>query len=211
MISLEERKGFIETQSWYQTIEFDEGISSKGCGWCGDPAWNNIVKLLPERLDGMRILDLGCNAGIFCVRSSLLGASECIGIDSNDWKKNVDYLKQALFVKQFFENKYDRKLNISFIKEKIEDYLQRTDIGIFDYCYAIASLYYTANPDFVIECLSRVCKNVIARIRDASRIEMLTKLFEKYSFKLVDVFQERWWEKLNQPTDDFYLYHYVRR
>ena len=112
---------FIRENSWYQTIEFTLDVSSRGCKWCGDPAWQNIKKFLPSSLEGKRVLDLGCNAGIFCVRSALLGADECIGVDCNDWRKDANYLEQAEFVKEFFEKKHNRKMNIRYIEGRMED------------------------------------------------------------------------------------------
>ena len=207
--TMETSREIISKISWYQTIEFEEGVISNGCKWCGDPAWQNIKKFLPSSLEGKRILDLGCNAGIFCVRSALMEAKECVGIDCNDWRKDSNYLEQAEFVKAFFEKKHNRKLNIRYIEGRMENILQE-DNGIFDYCFAIASLYYTNKSEDVVKRISEICKNVIVRLRDKPRIEAFTQLFEKYGYKLVEVLQEKWWEKLNIQTDDFYLYHYAR-
>ena len=197
-------------QGWYQTIELEPGLTTHGCLYCGDPAWKNIQIFLPPSLKGMRILDLGCNAGIFCVRSALRGARECIGIDSNDWKEDTDYLRQARFVKEHFENYLGKQLPIRYIEGRMEEVLKR-DLGKFDYCYAIASLYYTTDPEYVVQRISEISENVIVRLRDENRIRRFTELFEKFGYKMLASMQERWWEVLNIPTDDFYLYHYARK
>jgi 2-polyprenyl-3-methyl-5-hydroxy-6-metoxy-1,4-benzoquinol methylase len=197
----------INSYSWYQTVDFNDGVKSKGIAYCGDPAWGNIKTFLPDNLNNKRVLDLGCNAGVFCIRSILMGASECIGIDSNDWKKD-DYLGQAKFVKEYFEKKHNKIFNINYIKGRMEDVLKQ-DLGKFDYCYAIASLYYSSEPEFVVKRLSEICSNAIVRLRDADRIERFTSLFVKYGFVLRSSVQEKWYEKLNTKTDDFYMYHYV--
>jgi len=51
---------------WYQTINFDGIISTKGGPYrnveAGERGWKNFSKLIPNSLEGMKVLDLGCNA-----------------------------------------------------------------------------------------------------------------------------------------------------
>ena len=107
---------FVSSRSWYQTIDFGDGIKSKGCDWCGDPAWSNMIKFLPDTLEGMRVLDLGCNAGLFCVKSCMMGAEEAIGIDYTGWRPNQNWQEQQVFVKEYFEKKHNSKFNIAHSK-----------------------------------------------------------------------------------------------
>lgn len=194
---------------WYQTIHLTETAKTNGADHCGDPAWQNIKRFLPDNLKGKRILDLGCNAGIFCVRAALMGAT-CVGIDSNDWKKDCDYLAQAEDVKSFFENKEKTKLKIKYIKGRMEEILKNPQqLGMFDYALGIASLSYTTSPETVIDGLSRIARNVIARIRDINnRIAQLENLFDKFGFEMKRMRRENWSFVLGKPTDDFYLYEY---
>lgn len=200
--------------SWYQTIDFTDDIKSRGCAFCGDPAWGNMKKFLPSSFEGKRILDLGCNAGIFCVRSSIMGADECVGIEDDSWRKDADgnkrsdFFDQALFTKNHFEQVLDRKFNIKYVEADMDEYIQRDDIGVFDYCYGIASLYYSKDWNKLVEGISKKCRNVIARIRDVNRIDKLTKLFIQHGYTLKGELREEWWKKLTIPVDDFYLYHY---
>lgn len=198
----------VDKYSWYQTIDFGKGIKSNGIAYCGDPAWENIRIYLPDSLVGKRILDLGCNAGIFCIRSILMGARECVGVDSNDWKKD-NYLEQAELVKKHFEEAYARPFNIRYIEGRMEEVLSQ-DLGKFDYCYAIASLYYTKDYESVVRRISEICRNVIVRLRDANRIEKFTALFEKCGYALCGSMREEWSKKLKTQADDFYLYHYAQ-
>lgn len=210
MITEEELRKFVSSRSWYQTIEFEEGIVSKGCDWCGDPAWSNIVKFLPKSLEGMRILDLGSNAGIFCVRSALMGAKVVVGIDYEGWRPNWDFDEQQVFVKEYFEQKAGRPFQIIYISGKMEEILKSKSFIFrypqFDYVYGIASLYYTEDPDGTVEAISKIADKAIIRLRDVSIIERFTTLFKKYGYREEDVLREKWWEKLDKQTDDFYLY-----
>lgn len=206
---MNEARKWVVSRSWYQSIDFDVDLRSKGCEWCGDPAWSNIVKLLPESLEGMRILDLGCNAGLFCVRSALMGA-EAVGIDYTGWRENWDFEEQQVFVKEYFEKKYNRKLPITYISGRMEEVLKEQDLGYFDYVYGIASLYYTKDPDGTVEEISKITNKAIIRLREANRIKKFTGLFEQNGFIQKRVIREKWWEKLNRKTDDFYMYLYVK-
>ena len=210
MITNEELREFVKTRSWYQTIEFEDGIKSKGCEWCGDPAWSNIVKFLPDSLEGKSVLDLGCNAGLFCVRSALMGAETVVGIDYTGWRPNWDFEEQQVFVRQYFEQKVGRKLPIIYLSGKMEEILQSQDLGHFDYVFGIASLYYTEDPEGTVEAISRITNTAIIRLRDENRIAQFTKLFKKYGFKEGQVLREKWWEKLDRKTDDFYLYLFTK-
>lgn len=201
---------FVRSRSWYQTIQFTEDIKSKGCDWCGDPAWSNIVKFLPPSLEGMRVLDLGCNAGLFCVNSAIMGAREVIGIDYTGWRPNQDWQEQQVFVKEFFEKKHNRKFNITYVSGRMEELLKEKDFGYFDYVYGIASLYYTSDPDGLVREVSKINDKAIIRLRDENRIEQLTGLFKKYGYKEEKVLREKWWEKLKKQTDDFYMYLFVK-
>ena len=210
MITKEELGKFVSSRSWYQSIQFEDDVRSTGCLWCGDPAWSNMVKFLPESLEGMRILDLGCNAGLFCVRSVLMGAKEAVGIDYVGWRPKWDFEEQQVFVKEYFEQKAGRNLPITYVSGKMEEILPKKDLGRFDYTYGIASLYYTEDPDGTVKAISEISDKAIIRLRDKNRISQFTKMFEKYGYKQEEVLREKWWEKLDRQTDDFYLYLFVK-
>jgi SAM-dependent methyltransferase len=210
MITEDKLRSFVSSRSWYQTIKFEEGIVAKGCEWCGDPAWGNIAEFLPLDLEGMRILDLGCNAGLFCVRSAIMGAQEVIGIDYTGWRPNWDFEEQQVFVKQYFDQKMGRELPITFLSGRMEEILKTKDLGKFDYVYAIASIYYVEDPEGTVKEISRITDKAIVRLRDTNRIERFVNLFKKYGWREERVLREKWWEVLDRQTDDFYLYLFVK-
>jgi len=210
MITKEALTQFVDSRSWYQTIKFEDDVTSKGCDWCGEAAWGNMLKLLPANLNGKRILDLGCNAGLFCVKSALLGATDIVGVDWPGWRPNWDFQEQQVFVKEYFEQKYNTTLPIMYYANKMEDYLNQENVGRFDYVYTIASIYYTETPSEVVENIASITNNVIVRLRDENRITQFTKLFRDNGFTDSVVLHEKWWEQLNKPTDDFYMYLYMK-
>lgn len=213
MITKEELVRFVSSRSWYQTIQFEDDVRSKGCDWCGEPAWSNIIKFLPNSLEGKSVLDLGCNAGLFCIRAALKGAKEVIGIDYPGWRPNWDFGEQQVFLKDYFEQKSGKKLPIKFLSGRMEDFVKQfaSENKKFNYVLGIASLYYTNDPDGTVEAISKITDKVIIRLRDGNRIARFTKLFKKFGFEEKEVLQEKWWEILNRPTDDFFMYLFEKQ
>jgi len=121
---------------WYQNVKFNSDISavSSHSELSGEYAWNYIKKLLPD-LNEKRVLDLGSNAGLFCIRCSQAGAKEVIGIE-----KENKHLRQCKFLKKYFDTK-----NVEFINTNLEN-LPKMDIGKFDLILAIAVLYWVGRP-----------------------------------------------------------------
>jgi len=205
----EEARKFVSSRSWYQTIDFEPGLRSVGCKWCGDPAWTNIIKYLPDNLKGKSLLDVGCNAGLFCVRAALMGAESIVGIDWNNWRPNWDFIEQQVFVKKYFEEKEGRTFPITYIEGKMEEVISTFEHK-FDYVLGIASLYYSEYPDKLVREISRITDTAIVRLRDESKITLFTSLFKEYGFREEEVLREKWWEKLDCQTDDFYLYLFTK-
>lgn len=92
---------------WYQTIKLDEGLSTPGTKDFGDPIWEMLKPLLPD-IRNRWVLDVGCNAGCFSFHLEREGA-RVVGID-----KGERWIDQALFVKQYFEEKEGRLLSVYF-------------------------------------------------------------------------------------------------
>jgi len=142
---------------WYQKIDLGEGIVTPGHSDCGDIAWRQLRDHLPKPLGGLRVLDLGCNAGAYCVRAALEGA-EVVGVDCDQ-----RWLDQAKFVKKSFEEKYQTNLKITFIKELIENV---SDIGIFDIVIASGVLYHIRYPmDKLAEQIASFGNSIFARFQ----------------------------------------------
>lgn len=188
-----------EFKKWYQKMDLDGVITNPTFEGGGDFVWEKIKTFLPESLEGKRILDVGCSSGYYSVQSSLIGAKEVIGIEI----LKRDY-GEALFVKEFFEEKYNRKLNVNFINKDISD-VDLKSLGKFDYVFAIAVLYHLGKHRYgqftpeafqeqerLIQIFSELTNNVIARTtkRPNRTTEFFTPIFEKYGFKLYKTIPE---------------------
>ena len=62
----------------YQLLDFD--ADAKG----GRDRRSLAEKILPKKLDGLSVLDVGCAEGFFCYEAKRLGAEKVIGIDRKD-------------------------------------------------------------------------------------------------------------------------------
>jgi len=128
---------------WFQTIELEKGIittdiyptSKRGKRLnAGDIFWPQLRKILPYSIKGLRILELGTDAGLYCVRAAMEGAS-VVGID-----KDKQCLKQAEFIKKYFEDKFSKKIDVRYINGQIENLID-FKLGQFDILIACAVLH----------------------------------------------------------------------
>lgn len=182
-----------DLEPWYQGINLN-GINTLQKSQSNISVWNKIKFFLPSSLSGFRILDLGSNAGLFSIQSIINGASEVIGIEAN---KN--FYNQSLFVKDFFEDLYKKKLNIKYINDDISN-INFEDLGKFDYTFAISILYHIGKFKFgkytkeslneqkrIIDIICKISNNVIVRARDNELNNEIyyTKIFNNFNFKNV--------------------------
>ncbi|GAJ03415.1 unnamed protein product, partial [marine sediment metagenome] len=129
----ETRAKIKELGKWYQNIDIN-GVRTKASDVDPLKIWRKIRALLPEKLDGLRILDLGSNAGHYSCLMAIEGA-EVIGINhANEFKA------QAAFVREYFEEKHG-KLNIKNIWEDIRE-IDFDALGEFDYVLASAIIHH---------------------------------------------------------------------
>lgn len=83
---------------WYQDIDLGNGIHTKSRRVWGEEIdhprrrWAAIAGAVPQRLDGMSVLDIGCNAGFIALEAKRRGAGYVCGVDLKQ-----DYIDQAKF------------------------------------------------------------------------------------------------------------------
>ena len=180
-----------ELVPWYQTIDLD-GIITTSKKTSGENVWIKINKLVPEGFKNKRILDLGCNAGFYCMKAALDNCKEVIGVELDP-----GYFKQTSFIKEYFEDKYNSKFNnVSFINSNISD-LDFESLGKFDYVFALAIIYHIGKHRFgkyteetmqeqkrIIRILSTKTDRIIVRCRNSKLNDMshYDELFKSVGF-----------------------------
>ena len=104
MRSREIKKAIDSLAPWYQRYEMD-GQWTTDSKISGETTWPDIRSIMDDDLEGMRILDLGANAGYYSIMLSLEGA-EVISVEPEP-----RYFKQLRWTQYYFENKHEKKRN----------------------------------------------------------------------------------------------------
>lgn len=125
---------------WYQNVNIYgvQTVGKKGKYGSVVPVqtvFKNLKTFLPVSLKGMRVLDLGCNAGFHSLNMALMGA-EVTGIEFSDI-----FYNQAVFLKEYYDEIHKNNLNVKYIHGSISD-INFKELGKFDYVLALAIIYH---------------------------------------------------------------------
>ena len=88
------RRRVAELGQWFHNLDLG-GVKTAPDHFLGDyPSvkWERFSKALPENLKGKTVLDVGCNGGFYSIKMKQRGASQVVGIDTDE-----KYLEQARF------------------------------------------------------------------------------------------------------------------
>ena len=146
------RRRIASFDKWFVHVNFGNGIKVRSTSWpdaaedsrhMGVSKFDFIVRRNLPDLQGKRILELGCNAGVISIHMSRLGAREVVGIDCDAcWPR---WLEQAEFVKSALEWRCQTNYRIRYIDCDMRK-LPELDLGRFDAVIALNCLYYL-EPD----------------------------------------------------------------
>lgn len=115
------------------------------------PGWSDVEREklpyygLPERMDGMRVLDVGCAEGFFAFEAERRGAAQVVAIDSFEGSiERFNLVRQALGsrVNAYLCNVYD---------------LSPKTFGTFDLVLFFGVLYHVKHPWYALEKIASVC------------------------------------------------------
>ena len=148
-------------KQWYQPVDFGDGLEAHVTtppDWQPNPEldefsglsrWNFIVKRNIPDVSGMRVLDVGCNVGVFSIELSRLGAKEVIGVDRDfeipqkpDFLPRQNIVSQAEFVRDAISLRTGESLNIHYKPINFSDYQSYTKLGHFDVIMALNVAYH---------------------------------------------------------------------
>jgi tRNA (mo5U34)-methyltransferase len=135
---------------WFHNIDLN-GEKTAPHHFLGDypqVKWKRISQVIPADLNGASVLDVGCNAGFYCVEMKKRGAGRVVGVDLDD-----RYLAQANFVRDTLN------LDIEFQKLCVYDIDQIA--GQFDYVLFLGVFYHLRYP---LLALDKVVKKVRGKL-----------------------------------------------
>jgi tRNA (mo5U34)-methyltransferase len=135
---------------WFHCIDLGGGVLTKTSTVAGEPAdhpaptWATVRKFLAADFAGKTVLDVGCNAGFYCVEAKRAGAERVVGVDSQRGA-----IRQALFVRKALG------LDIEFQRMSVYD-LSAARLGRFDIVLALGLVYHLKHILLALERLFHV-------------------------------------------------------
>ncbi|MBI5249903.1 MAG: DUF1698 domain-containing protein [Desulfomonile tiedjei] len=121
-------------EEWFHCIDLGGGIATMK-----EPVkhlldlWGVIDKHIPKDLSGMRVLDIGCNAGFFSVAAKKRNADYVLGIEVSP-----GYVKQAEFVRDALGLEIDYR-NMSVYEIPVLE-------AQFDVVFCLGVIYHCSDP-----------------------------------------------------------------
>jgi tRNA (mo5U34)-methyltransferase len=132
---------------WFHRIQLAPGLVTPG--W-SDPLKEKLPFFgLPDRMQGLRVLDVGCAEGFFSFEAERRGAREVIAIDSfPDSVRRFNICRAALNSRAtaFLTNVYDLSLR---------------GFGTFDLVMFFGVLYHLRNPILALEKIFSICSGTV--------------------------------------------------
>jgi tRNA (mo5U34)-methyltransferase len=147
--------------------------------------WRRFSSVVPDRLDGKSVLDIGCNAGFYAMEMKRRGADRVLGLDTDD-----EYLEQAKFAADISGLKIEfRKLSAYDVGQLGEQF----DLVIF-----MGVLYHLRHPllalDLIHEHVARDLLLFQSMQRGDNRID---RLDTDYDFWTTEQFDSPGYPKLH--------------
>lgn len=130
---------------WFHNLHLPGGAQTAPDHPLGDfPAtkWRDVATLLPERLDGWRALDIGCNAGFYSFELARRGA-RVLGVDVDE-----HYLRQARWAAE----QLDAGQLVEFRQQQVYD-LARTE-ELWDLVLFMGVLYHLRHPLLALDLVA---------------------------------------------------------
>lgn len=147
--------GIERLRPWFHQIDLGHGVSTKVEPAADEPldhpreTWEHVRRVLPERLDGRSVLDVGCNAGFYAVEAKRRGAARVLGVDAQR-----HHVLQAGFVRDALG------LELDFRRLSVYDLSPRT-VGEFDVTLALGLIYHCKHLVLALENLWRVTRDLL--------------------------------------------------
>ena len=132
-------------EPWYQTIEVAENVFTPGKTPKENPLFEEIRKYVPRNLHGVRVLDLGCNAGKMSIEFAKRGA-EVVGVELSK-----HYYDQAQWIKKKLKLN-----NITYLNQSVYK-LYNMDQK-FDVVLALGIFYHLRYPQLFVDICANLCR-----------------------------------------------------
>ena len=142
-------------EPWFHCIDLGDGLRTKSKSAIGEPTehprptWEKVKVCLPDDLSGQSVLDVGCNAGFYCIEMKRRGATRVLGIDSQR-----ELIRQANFVRNVID------LEIDYQRMSVYD-LDPRRLGQFDITLGLGLIYHCKHLVLALEKLFLVTRRLL--------------------------------------------------
>ncbi|MGC9972384.1 MAG: DUF1698 domain-containing protein [Bryobacteraceae bacterium] len=173
-----------EAIRWYQTIDLGGGVITQGQD-------NTPVRLrriaLPERLDGLSVLDVGAWDGFFSFEAERRGATRVLATDHYAWsglswgsKEGFDFARSVLSSRV-----EDLDIDVPAISQQT--------VGQFDVVLFLGVLYHLKDPLGALERLAAVTKKLLIVETAVDLLNMRRPAMAFYPGAELDRDPTNWW------------------
>lgn len=181
---------------WFHNLDLN-GVPTAPTHFLGDypnVKWRRFSEMIPDRLDGKTVLDIGCNAGFYAMEMKRRGAERVLGLDTDE-----EYLAQARFAAEV------NGLPIEFRKMSAYDVGQLHEK--FDLVIFMGVLYHLRHPLLALDLIhEHVASDLLlfqSMLRGNSNVDPIDK---NYDFWTTEHFDSPGYPKLhfieNKYADD---------
>ncbi len=166
------RRRIAAIESWYHRIDLGDGVETPGPLRMADfLRWYH----LPERMDGLRVLDVGTSNGFFAYEFERRGADEVVAVELPGW---ADHDWTPRYRREFEKKSVQERRNIDRVVmddgfelvgralgsrrvRRIRQTIYRLDpreLGTFDVVFSGAMLMHVRDPILGLQRLRACCK-----------------------------------------------------
>jgi tRNA (mo5U34)-methyltransferase len=184
---------------WFHNLDL-HGVRTAPGHFLGDyptVKWRNFAAVVPDSLEGMTVLDIGCNAGFYAMEMKRRGAARVLGLDSRD-----EYLAQAKFASEVCA------LDVEFRNMSVYDVGRLNEK--FDLVIFMGVLYHLRHPLLALDLIHEHVAGDMMLFQSMQRGSALAaSLDADYDFWATDQFADENYPKLhfvehryaNDPTN----------
>jgi SAM-dependent methyltransferase len=178
-VSAAELRERVEEIDWYHTLELAPGIETEGM-FDLRPAIDRYQ--LPERLDGLRVLDVGTWDGFWAFEMERRGAAEVVGLDL-DYERDLDWPARRRPVEFSEKRRGDgfrlaKEVYGSSVNREVVSIYAATpeELGTFDLIFCGSVLIHLRDAILAMERIANLCTGTFISTEPYSRLAGLSPI-----------------------------------
>jgi tRNA (mo5U34)-methyltransferase len=185
----QELRAAVDRLRWFHTLDLGHGIVTPG----EDASPAKLAKLrLPDRLDGLSVLDIGAWDGFFSFAAERRGARRVVAIDPACWNPPA-WGERGWGTKQPFELAH-RALGSEVQTRDVEllDLSPQT-VGEFDVVFFLGVFYHLPDPLPYRRAAASVCRKLLVFESHADLLDTRRPAMAFYPGSEIDGDPSNWW------------------